>query len=224
MGCDCLCFTVRVFVMSSMCVRVCRCVLWHMLQELVQLWMVCVCVCVTCTMCIPSVHVFILPSDLYPPAPAGLDRDGGVRQLVRPWEALDVCVCVCGHMLTHACVSLCIWMNEWLLQLIRSGSLWSWINTLALSLLWPCRLYGSPWRTFSKSQREWKLIGVFLETTKASFVKNWHLVMLKIFRCSSLFHGLNFNLSPGLAFKLCEAEKEALGYFSSVHLCCRSFV
>lgn len=36
------------------------------------------------TMRVPSVHVFILPSDLYPPAPVGLDGDGGTGQLVRP--------------------------------------------------------------------------------------------------------------------------------------------
>lgn len=60
--------------------------------DTVQLWTAnasgaCVreCVCVTYTMCTPSVRVFILPSDLYPPAPVGLDGDGGgVRQLVRP--------------------------------------------------------------------------------------------------------------------------------------------
>ncbi len=43
-----------------------------------------VCVCVTYTTCVLTVHIFILPSDLYPPAPVGLDGDGGVRQLVRP--------------------------------------------------------------------------------------------------------------------------------------------
>lgn len=57
-------------------------------------------------------HVFILPSDLSPPAPVGLDGDGdrkgGGRDSWSGPERLCVCVCLWTHMLTHACVCMCV--------------------------------------------------------------------------------------------------------------------
>lgn len=79
----------------------------------------------------------------------GLDGYGGGGGSETAGQALRGCVC--AHALPCMCVA-CVWMSEWLPQLIRSGSLWSWINPLALSLVWPCGLYGAPWRTFSNSR------------------------------------------------------------------------
>lgn len=83
-------------------------------------------------------------------------RWGRVRQLVRPREGACVCVfkCMWAHMLTRVC--LCVWRSEWLPRLIHSGSLWSWIDTLALSLLWPCRPCRGPWRAFCNSRMKRK--------------------------------------------------------------------
>ena len=90
---------------------------------------------------------------------AGQALRGCVYACVRALVCVGGCVCLCVHMLTHACVlsvCVCVWMSEWLPQLIRSGSLWSWINTLALSLVWPCGLYGAPWRPFTNSRMQRK--------------------------------------------------------------------